>query len=48
MKHDMRININDLPTKKDVLQWYVEMNSNGTIHTEDEINRVKELLEKEE
>ena len=48
MKHDMRINVNDLPTRKDVLQWYLEMNSNGTIHTEEEINRVKELLEKEE
>ena len=47
MKHDMKININDLPTKVDVLQWYIEHNSGGTIHTEDEINRVKELLEKE-
>ena len=47
MKHDMRININDLPTRKDVLQWYLEMNSSGTIHTEEEINKVKELLKKE-
>ena len=47
MKYDMKINVNDLPTRKDVLQWYIEMNSSGTIHTEEEINRVKELLEKE-
>jgi len=48
MKHDMRININDLPTRKDVLQWYLQMNTGGTVHTEEEINRVKMLLEKEE
>ncbi len=47
MKHDMKININDLPTRKDVLQWYIEHNSGGTVHTEEEINRVKTLLEKE-
>jgi len=41
MKYDIKINVNDLPTRKDVLQWYVEMNSNGTI------NRVKMLIEKE-
>ena len=46
-KHDMKINVNDLPTRKDVLQWYIQFNSGGTIHTEEEINRVKELLEKE-
>lgn len=46
-KFDMRINVNDLPTRKDVLQWYIEFNSGGTIHTEEEINRVKELLSKE-
>jgi len=46
-KHDMKINVNDLPTRKDVLQWYLEHNSGGTIHTEEEINRVKILLEKE-
>jgi hypothetical protein len=42
------INVNDLPTRKEVLQWYIEFNSGGTVHTEDEINRVKELLVKEQ
>ncbi|WPS85553.1 DUF262 domain-containing protein (plasmid) [Brevibacillus halotolerans] len=41
------ININDLKTRKEVLQWYIEMNSGGTFHSEQEINRAKELLEKE-
>ncbi len=37
--------VNDLKTKKDVLIWYVEMNSGGTPHTSTEINRVKQMLE---
>lgn len=45
---DIRLNINDLQTRKEVLQWYIEFNSGGTIHTDEEINKVKELLEKEE
>ena len=39
--------INNLQTKSEVLKWYIEMNSGGTIHTDEEINRVKQLLEKE-
>jgi len=30
MKYDMKINVNDLPTRKDVLQWYLQMNTGGT------------------
>lgn len=41
----MSIYINDLQYKKDVLQWYVEMNSGGTPHTIEEINRVKKMIE---
>ena len=37
------ININDLPYK-DVLQWYLEMNTGGTPHTPAEIEKVKLLL----
>lgn len=44
-KHDMKINVNDLPTKKDVLQWYLEMNTGGTVHSEAEIEKVKRLLD---
>jgi hypothetical protein len=40
----VRININDLKTRKDVLQWYLEFNSGGTIHTPEELERVKALL----
>ena len=38
------VNVNDLKTKEEVLTWYLEMNSGGTPHTDEEINRVKQLL----
>ncbi|WP_311078210.1 DUF262 domain-containing protein [Paenibacillus polymyxa] len=44
MAQGVRIHINDLQTRKEVLQWYIEFNSGGTVHTEEEINRVKALL----
>jgi Protein of unknown function DUF262. len=44
----MRININSLQTKKEVLQWYIEMNEGGTPHSKEEIEKVKRLLKEEE
>ena len=43
----IKLNVNDLKTRKEVLQWYVDMNTGGTPHTTDEINRVKILIERE-
>lgn len=45
--HGMKININNLQSKKEVLKWYLEMNGGGTPHTEEELGRVKQLLEME-
>lgn len=45
LSKDIRLNINDMKTKKDVLQWYIEMNSGGTVHADDEIERVRKMLE---
>lgn len=39
--------VNDLPTRADVLQWYLEINEGGVVHTEAEIARVRALLEAE-
>lgn len=39
--------INELLTRKAVLQWYLELNAGGTPHTDSEINRVRDLLKKE-
>lgn len=44
---DVIVNINDLKTRAEVLQWYIEMNEGGTPHTEDEINRIKKMLQEE-
>lgn len=42
---DFIFHINDLRTRKEVLQWYIDFNSGGTVHTEEEIERVRKLLE---
>ncbi|HDK7194961.1 TPA: DUF262 domain-containing protein [Clostridium botulinum] len=43
----LRFNVNNLQTRKEVLQWYLDFNTGGTVHSQDEINRVKKLLENE-
>lgn len=35
---------NDLKTEKEVLQWYLEMNSGGTPHTDEELEKVRNML----
>jgi hypothetical protein len=39
--------VNDLPTREKVLKWYLNMNSGGTVHTEAELDKVRELLREE-
>ncbi len=41
-------NVNDLKTRADVLQWYIDLNDGGVAHTADEIQKVRDLLAKEE
>jgi len=41
-------NINNIQTRAGVLNWYLEMNSGGTPHTKDELDRVRTLLKSEE
>lgn len=43
---DLLININNLKTEKEVLQWYVDLNEGGTPHTSEEIDKVKQMIEK--
>ena len=45
--HSLRFNINNLKDKEEVLRWYIDFNSGGTAHSEAEIKRVQEILEKE-
>ena len=39
--------VNDLKTRADVLQWYIEMNTGGMVHSAEEIARVRGLLNEE-
>ena len=41
----MYLNVNDLKTEKEVLQWYVDMNAGGTPHTNDEIEKVRRMIQ---
>ena len=44
---ELKVNINDLQTREEVLQLYLDFNTGGTVHSDEEIIRVRELLEKE-
>ena len=39
--------VNDLKTRKEVLQWYLDINTGGVVHSDEEIEKVRKLLEKE-
>lgn len=43
-RYRLKVNVNDLKTEKEVLQWYIDMNSGGTPHTREEIDKVKKML----
>lgn len=45
---EFKVNIfrNTLTSHKDILKWYIDMNAGGTPHTQEEINRVRKMLEK--
>lgn len=42
---DVIFNVNNLKTKKEVLQWYIDINAGGTPHTKEEIDKVKKMME---
>lgn len=50
LPHSIKITIgvNNFQTRKEVLKWYLQINDGGTPHSQQEIQRVKELLDKEE
>ena len=45
VRDSIKVNINDLKSEREVLQWYVDMNAGGTPHTTDEIERVKGMIQ---
>ena len=40
--------VNRLETRAEVLRWYLELNTEGVVHSDEEIRRVRQLLRKEE
>ncbi len=49
MRHfaSFKWHVNDLATRAEVLQWYLDLNAGGVAHTDEEISRVQRLLELE-
>lgn len=47
-RHCLRIQVNNLETRAEVLRWYIEINAGGVVHTDEEIERVRQLLADEE
>lgn len=47
VRYTMEIRVNNIKKREDVLRWYLEMNSGGTPHSKEELDRVKELLRQE-
>ncbi len=45
--HGVKFHVNDLDTRAEVLRWYLDFNTGGTVHTPEEIARVRALLEAE-
>lgn len=46
-RDNLKFNINSLQTKREVLEWYLQMNTGGTVHAPAEIEKVKQLIIKE-
>lgn len=47
MKQCLKLNMNCLGTRAELLQWYLQFNTGGTVHTKEELDRVRMLLEEE-
>ena len=43
----MKVNVNDLKSRAEVLQFYLDFNAGGVVHSDAEIARVRELLRAE-
>ena len=37
--------INNLKTRGQVLEWYLQLNDRGVVHTKEELDKVRRLLE---
>ena len=44
---ELEFKVNNLKNRKDLLEWYLQLNTGGVIHTDEEIEKVQRLLEEE-
>lgn len=42
-----QIDVNNLKTRAEVLQWYLDFNGCGVCHTKEELDKVRDLIAKE-
>lgn len=40
----LKFHVNTLQTREEVLQWYIDMNAGGTPHTDEEIEKVRQMM----
>lgn len=43
-EYSVNVYVNNLSSEKEVLEWYIDMNSGGTPHTAEEIDKVKKMI----
>jgi len=41
---EFHFHVNDLPTKKDIIEWYLSMNTGGSIHTTEDLAPALNIL----
>jgi hypothetical protein len=41
-----KVHVLNMKTRREVIEWYLAFNAGGTVHTQEELNRVRELLAK--
>lgn len=44
LRATLRFHINNLPTRREVLQWYLDINCGGVVHTTSELDKVRAML----
>lgn len=47
MECDFIFHVNNLATRAEMLQWYIDLNAGGVAHTDEEIGKVRKMLEAE-
>ena len=44
VRHNFVMTVNNLEKYSDVLQWYVDLNAGGIAHSDQEIDRIKQMI----